>query len=595
MSTQQKFENRIEALNTPVIELSDESGVIKGWKKITEQIIDAAIEKIKNKRYKTAIVAFDGYVGTDWDKIIHYLKKEETVEINAFDVGTCLKSKSERDKMLRPYLGDDPVFGKIYNKSLKTLFDSSALQKLKKQILDAKRKQTNGKQKLIIVYGSGAAMNPMRKIADLIIYFDLTRQESLTRNKKWSNLAGKTQSIGPKKLYYIDFQVNDKHRNQLLKKLDFYVDGNQSENPVMLSGVDLVNITDSLANYPFRLKPIYEPGPWGGQWLKGVRDLPDEWVNCAWSFEVIAQEQSLLLAVNDSIIELPWTTFFQLEYDKIMGDVPKHRFVGQFPIRYDYLDTMDGGDLSVQVHPPTPYIREHFNEPYHQGEMYYLVEVKPGALVNLGLNENTKQEEFYQAAKLADEEGAPFDYRKFVNSVPSKKHALLMIPPGTVHGSGEGQVVLEISATTYRYTFKIYDHLRPDLNGVMRPIHVEHAFNVIKWFRRKNWVQKNLLQEPKLVRSGSDWQEYLISDRREFFHVVFRLDFETEIEDDTAGKFHVLTLTAGQSVLLQSVSDARKRFHLKYSETVIVPACFGKYKITNLGENPCKIAKARLR
>jgi mannose-6-phosphate isomerase class I len=227
--------------------------------------------------------------------------------------------------------------------------------------------------------------------------------------------------------------------------------------------------------------------------------------------------------------------------------------------------------------------------------MYYIMEARPGSRVNIGLNADVKREKFHHAAKLADEKAIPFDYRDHVNSVPTKKHDLLQVPPGTVHGSGEGQVVLEISATTYRYTFKIYDHLRPDLSGVMRPIHVGHAFNVIKWFRRGDWVAKNLIQEPHLVRSGAGWAEYLIADRREFFHLVFRLEFKRAMNDDTAGQFHIHTLVEGDEILIESLADPAKRLKLRYSETVVVPACFGRYRLVNLGRGLCKTVKACLR
>jgi mannose-6-phosphate isomerase class I len=256
---------------------------------------------------------------------------------------------------------------------------------------------------------------------------------------------------------------------------------------------------------------------------------------------------------------------------------------------------MAGGDLSIQVHPTTAHVRRCFGEPYHQGEMYYIVDGKEGATVNLGLVEGIDKEAFRQAARLADEKGVAFDYRRFVHHVPAKKHDLLLIPPGTVHGSGEGLVVLEVSATTYRYTFKIYDHLRPDLNGVMRPIHLDHAFQVIKWFRRSRWVNAHLKPSPLLIRSGAGWAEYLIGDRPEFFHIVFRLEFDREIEDATDGHFCVMTLVEGESVELVSPDDPARSLRFRYSETVIVPACLGRFRLVNRGTTSCQVVKARLR
>lgn len=584
-----KSEQSVVITNRPKIDNENKDHLRKGWREIAQTISDFMNDNGNNA------IALDGYIGTDWDAVVAHVKngrKANQINVQFFDIQQCLKSQHELDKQFEPYLGTDSVFGKLYKKNLKTLFDSSKLAALKKSI---QKFTKDHPQNVAICYGTGASLMFRRREWALVLYCDLTREESLKRNKQWMSQTG-TQSISPKKLYYIDFQVNDKHRNQWLAKIDFYIDGNNAEKPVMIPGSLLEKLTAGLASSPFALKYLYEPGPWGGQWLKKIRKLPKEWVNCAWSYEVIAQEQSLLVAWSDeTVMDIPWTTFLSLQYDRIMGNVNRRRFDGQFPIRYDYLDTMDGGDLSIQVHPPTPYIRRNFSEPYHQGEMYYIVDARDGARVNLGLNADTKKDEFHHAVRLADEQGIPFDYRKFVNNVPVQKHDLLLIPPGTVHGSGEGIVVLEISSTTYRYTFKIYDHLRPDLNGVMRPIHVRHAFNVIKWFRRKKWVDENLRQQPQHVRSGDGWAEYLIGDRREFFHLVFRMDFDNQIIDDTAGKFHVLCLVQGDSVIISSLDDPEKKLKFDYSETIIVPACFGRYRIENQGDAPCKIAKARLR
>jgi len=104
----------------------------------------------------------------------------------------------------------------------------------------------------------------------------------------------------------VDFPINDKHRNGLLNRFDFYIDGNRVDKPILISKSLLHKTAAALACLPFRLKPMYEPGPWGGQWLKKMRKLPTNWINCAWSFEVIAQEMSLLVAIDQTFVELPW-------------------------------------------------------------------------------------------------------------------------------------------------------------------------------------------------------------------------------------------------------------------------------------------------
>ncbi len=67
---------------------------------------------------------------------------------------------------------------------------------------------------------------------------------------------------------------------------------------------------------------------------------------------------------------------------------------------------------------------------------------------------------------------APFDANRYVNQLPARKHDHFHIPAGTVHCQGADAVVLEISATPYLFTFKLWDWGRPGLDGKPRPIHL---------------------------------------------------------------------------------------------------------------------------
>ena len=556
-----------------------------------EEILDFLISERRRPGGTVPVIAIDGFPGNDWREIIQTAKKivdRKSLTIEVYDFDTCRRNDEELENLLTRYLGQDEVFGRVFRRSIATFFSKEKISTLKREI---SRGRNSKRQDAILVIGWGCMLSPMRGSYDLKVYFDLTREETMKRYKKTGASFG-TQSIGPKRLYYIDFPVSERHRRNLFDSLDYYVDANSEDSKALIAAGDLREISREIASKPFRLKPIYEPGPWGGQWLKRVRHLPEEWPNCAWSYEVIAPEMSILVKNRNTTLELPWNLFFDLAYEKIMGVVSGGKFGGEFPIRFDYLDTMDGGDLSVQVHPQTTYIKENFNENYHQGEMYYIVDCKESRRVNLGLRSDASVEEFRAAAESAEKEGIAFDYTNYVHSVPVDKHDILMIPPGTVHGSREGLVVLEISSTTYRYTFKIYDHLRPDLQGVMRPIHIEHAFKVLNRKRRGNWVDRHLKPKPSLVASGNGWAEYLIATSRDFFHEVFRVEIEGEVEFETEGRFHILTLVDGESVILISGENRRK---MNYSETVIVPACAGSYTIEAGSGEKCIIVKARLK
>ena len=64
------------------------------------------------------------------------------------------------------------------------------------------------------------------------------------------------------------------------------------------------------------------------------------------------------------------------------------RFGAEFPIRFDFLDTMGGGNLSLQVHPLTEYIQRHVRHALHPGrELLPARRRRPDAVVYLGLQD----------------------------------------------------------------------------------------------------------------------------------------------------------------------------------------------------------------
>jgi mannose-6-phosphate isomerase class I len=96
--------------------------------------------------------------------------------------------------------------------------------------------------------------------------------------------------------------------------------------------------------------------------------------------------------------------------------------------------------------------------------------------VYLGLKEGVDRERMIADLRAAQEDDTQFDTDKYVNKWPAKKHDHFLIPAGTPHCSGKN-LVLEISATPYIFTFKMWDWGRLGLDGRPRPIHriVSHS------------------------------------------------------------------------------------------------------------------------
>jgi mannose-6-phosphate isomerase class I len=411
--------------------------------------------------------------------------------------------------------------------------------------------------------------------------------------KKAASGKGQPAYLAGKRLYYIDFPVLDKHKKSIQKRIHFYIDDNLPGQPKLVNQKILDEMISCLTNCPFQLKAFHDEGVWGGQWLKKIRNLPEEMVNCAWAYELMAYHMSVKIPVGNSFIEVPFANILDKEPKRIMGEKVNKMFKGIWPIRVNYDDCWEGGDMAIQIHPDSSYIKKNFREPLHQDESYYIMASTPDAYVHLGLKHGIDISEFYEAVQRAETEGIPFDHRKYVNVFPAKEGDLFLIPAGTVHASGKGCVVLELSATTDRYTFHFYDYLRPDLNGKLRDIHSKHAFNMVHRYpqRTTSWVKKHLIQKPILLRKGEDWAEFIIGKLNELVFEVHRFEFLTTVEDDTKGSPHVLSMVKGEGIIIRSQVFQERQFNLKFSETAIVPACFGRYVIINQGDKSCMVLK----
>jgi mannose-6-phosphate isomerase class I len=366
----------------------------------------------------------------------------------------------------------------------------------------------------------------------------------------------------------------------------------------MIAGEMLREGLRTAAGRPFRVVPFFDPGPWGGHWMERVCDLPRDQPNHAWCFDCVPEENSLLLGFGNRTVEIPAMDLVLAQPEELLGTEVYRHFGAEFPIRFDFLDTMGGGNLSLQVHPLTSYARERFGLGYTQDESYYMLDADAEACVYLGLKTGIDAEAMRYALQTAQTGGAPFDAKRFVNRWPAKKHDHFLIPAGTVHCSGKGGMVLEISATPYIFTFKLWDWERMGLDGKPRPIHLERGFQNIQWNRTTEWVKSNLVTPAEELARGDGWREERTGLHELEFIETRRHWFTRAVPHDTKGTVNVLNLVEGEEAAVESPGGAFEPFIVHYAETFIVPANVGRYTIqphgTAIGKQ-CATIKAFVR
>ncbi|MFE5027735.1 class I mannose-6-phosphate isomerase [Streptomyces sp. NPDC056656] len=525
-----------------------------------------------------AVLAVDGPPTVDWDLLAARLARttDTLVDLRAHYAPPAeVRRIGDTD--------DDPYFGSLAGNPLDDLFAT----------LPHPTPHDGGG--LVIVYGPGAALVDH----DVLWYADVPKryaEAAAAAGTPGTNLGLPAEKPDLKRLFYTDWPMLDRHRDALAPRLDAWLDVQDPQRPVWIDGPGLRATYARLARGPVRTRPYFNSTPWGGHWAQNELGFNPEARNTALGYELIAPEAGILVGTGpDAQAEVPFQLMCVLEPEAVLGADVHARFGTSFPIRFDYLDTVGGGNLSLHCHPKEPYMRERFGWPYTQHETYYMTLGGDGAKVFLGLREDADVHVFRKQVEQAATHGVPMDPEDHVHAFPAERGQLYMIPAGTPHASGAGNLVLEISATPYLYSLRFYDWLRPDADGKPRPLPYEHGFANLETGRRGEALARELVPRPRTLREGEGWREEVVGALDEMFYEVRRyaLDSGAEADDDTAGRFHVLNVVEGDGVGV--LTEAGDRHDLAFAETLTVPAAVGRYRLRATGDRPVRVVKALVR
>lgn len=552
-----------------------------GWDKI--------IATLKEQWSDCPVWAIDLYVGTYEQD---FMQAFGQVGREVVDTRSLMLPERELLQFTERFITDDVLFGYLSNIKLAEYFCVD-------KVTDLKARIAAGEQ--LIIIGTGAACFVPNDAP--VAYADMARWEIQQRFRRHEvkALGIDNSQEEPSRQYkrglFNDWIICDRYKDLLIQscRIQYWIDSNNRQEPKMISDQQFRQGMERTVRKPFRVVPFFDPAPWGGQWMKEVCDLPREQANYGWCFDCVPEENSLYLNLDGVLVEFPSQNLVLMFSRNLLGEQVWARFGKSFPIRFDFLDTIGGGNLSLQVHPTNEFAQREFGLPYTQDESYYLLDAREDAVVYLGLKENIDERQMIKDLRAAQRGEISFDAEKYVNKFPAKKHDHYLIPAGTIHCSGANSMVLEISSTPSIFTFKLWDWNRLGLDGKPRPINVERGRQVIQWNRTTDWVNRNIRNHFEVLHEEDGIMEERTGLHPNEFIETRRHTFSKTVEHNTNGGVNVLNLVDGYEAVVESPEGKFEPFTVHYAETFIIPACIGRYTITPVGDEECKTIKAYVR
>lgn len=531
------------------------------------------------------VIVMDCYTQVEQQKVREGLS---SLGATWFFTDAAMTEKKEYNARIAPFVTNDRVFGVMNALKFTDFIEEDKAEKLRAEIGAAKG--------VICVMGVCASLVAS---GDLTVYLDLARWEIQRRFARgatnWNTDNAQANKLAKfKQGFFVEWRMADRHKRNVMKTADYLLDTNDTAEPKLVSGEGWRKGLKTFASRPFRLVPYFAPEVWGGQWMKEVCGLDKSEKNYAWAFDGVPEENSIFMRFGNVRVEVPSIDVVFYRPAQLLGNKVHARFGDEYPIRFDFLDTMGGQNLSLQVHPLTEYIQHTFGMHYTQDESYYILDCEDNTHVYLGLKENVDKDKMLADLEKAQRGECEFPAEKYVNKFPVKKHDHFLIPAGTVHCSGSDTMVLEISATPYIFTFKLWDWSRLGLDGLPRPVHINHGKHVIQWDRDTEWVKKNLVNRFEQIKKEEGFTEERTGLHEREFIETRRMKITGKATVKAEDSVTEANVVDGKGAIIESPTGAFEPYEVHYAETFIIPASAGDYTVRPL-DGEVTIIKATVR
>ena len=230
---------------------------IEGWKSITNKITVLNDQHAGNN-FLVVVECYPGvYVNEIATAIQQYIPAAKV-----YDASQAMKPGEEIEKMVYPFVTDDPVFGYMAPLNLEDFFDAKKVRLLQDEIKNTVNEPACpvGRQ-IIIILGLGASI--ICPAPDLLFYADMPRWEIQLRFRQntISNIGAQNQqaefSYLYKRSFFVDWRVCDRHKKRIMNDWDFVIDTTIPDAPKLISDTAIREAWEEAVSRPFRTVPFF--------------------------------------------------------------------------------------------------------------------------------------------------------------------------------------------------------------------------------------------------------------------------------------------------------------------------------------------------
>jgi hypothetical protein len=597
------YEYYENAANSVPLTSDDFAGVTQGT--------DAVVAALAALAKPGARLGLDGWYGVNWQALIDRVIAAAEVEVVAIDASELFVSPEQIAAYQSTYETDDPSFGWVNSEGvLEDLLDAGRVAALRDRLAEAR-----GGSGAVLVYGPAACIAALEAGYDSRVYVDFTMQPML-----WQMWGGELVTFGRKdanpdyfwkKYYYNDFYLLYRQKKVAFAAMDYYISAVRDDALVMLSREVYDKVIDELVLRPIKQVKILQPGPWGAYRYRDLWEVDGLECN-AWN-ELAGIELSIMVELGEGAPLFMPTQNIMQRPEQLVGKHVMAEYPDLFPLQV-WLDDgyfpkpvpFERSSMPIHDHPSTDYVREHFNEPLGRYETYYIVESYAGSSTWMGYHEDADLEDWERLCVESQNRVEIPNWQDYVVRWDTNVGDLFLIPPGTTHGHGGNQMILEMdtgpSVAGTEYSFFTYDFARPTwddhaktMTAPPMKMHTTHSFDNHKWIR-KSRVESHHRARPIAIDGDGKFRKDQYTSLPEMPFHIERVFMEKRAVNDTEGKYmHIATLTEGSRVTVRSLAHPERETTIDRLQACTIPAGMGEYEFVNLDGSHAMVVILRLK